>query len=183
MAATRTNIRDEAVQAKTGKTWSQWFKLLDRAGCETRTHKEIVAVLKAKHAGIGSWWQQMVTVAYEQARGLRDKHERPDGFSVSGSRTINVSVGKLYRAFKDGRARTRWLGETGLVVRKATENRSMRITWSDGSSSVSVNFYSKGRGRAQVSVNHDKLKNRTEANRLKMFWSERLDVLRESLQT
>ena len=34
-------------------------------------HKQIVALLYAKH-NVGPWWQQMVTVTYEQARGLID---------------------------------------------------------------------------------------------------------------
>jgi hypothetical protein len=34
-------IGDEAVRAKTGKTWSQWFDILDKAGAKRISHKEI----------------------------------------------------------------------------------------------------------------------------------------------
>lgn len=66
---------DAAVAAKTGKSWAQWFAVLDAAGANKMSHKEIVAYLRDNH-DIGSWWQQMVTVGYEQARGLREKHAR-----------------------------------------------------------------------------------------------------------
>ena len=36
------------------------------------SHQEIVRYLSTKH-DVGPWWQQMVTVTYEHASGLRDK--------------------------------------------------------------------------------------------------------------
>src|SRR5687768_2359813 len=68
-----TKVSDDAVAKSTGKTWDQWFKLLDKAGCAKMNHKEIVAVV-AKHFD-GPWWGQMVTVGYEQARGLRELNQ------------------------------------------------------------------------------------------------------------
>jgi 3-methyladenine DNA glycosylase/8-oxoguanine DNA glycosylase len=93
-AATKTKqtprMSDEAVESKTGKTWSGWFKHLDAAGAKKMSHQEIVAHLSEKH-GVGPWWQQMVAVTYEQARGLRDKHQKPEGYEISVSRTIDAS--------------------------------------------------------------------------------------------
>src|SRR4051794_10771179 len=93
-----TPIGDDAVAAKTGKTWAQWYKLLDAAGCRTKTHREIVAVVSEKY-DVGPWWRQMVTVGYERARGLRVKHQTAKGFSVSASKTVAVPIGKLYAAW------------------------------------------------------------------------------------
>lgn len=30
--------------------------------------------------GMSDWWCQMVAVAYERARGLRENHEKPGGW-------------------------------------------------------------------------------------------------------
>ena len=38
-------ISSDAVKKATGKTWPQWIKLLDAAGCRTMDHKQIVAVV------------------------------------------------------------------------------------------------------------------------------------------
>ena len=65
-----TRMSDAAVQASTGKIWKEWFAILDKAGARKMDHKQIVAYL-VKHHKVGPWWQQMVTVIYEQARGLR----------------------------------------------------------------------------------------------------------------
>src|SRR3972149_4551619 len=133
-------IGDDAVEAATGKNWKQWLVLLDKAGAKNKTHKEIVAVVRDRH-GIGPWWQQMVTVAYEQARGLRQKHERPQGFQISRSKTVAVPVSKLYAAWKDAKLRGRWLADGPLVVRKATPNRALRITWCGKTTSAGADFY------------------------------------------
>ena len=34
----------------------------------------------------------MIAVTYEQACGLRDKHEKPQGFEISVSRTIDAPI-------------------------------------------------------------------------------------------
>jgi len=174
-------IYSEAVKARTGKSWTQWFALLDKAKARTMTHKEIVAVLTKKH-GLGPWWQQMVTVTYEQGRGLRKQHERPDGYQISVSRTINVPVSMLYNAFANDKARHAWLAEDGVTVRKATANKSMRVTWNDVKTSLEINFYPKGEGKGQVVVQHSKLPNAKASATMKTYWGKALDRLRASLE-
>ncbi|HZS08815.1 MAG TPA: DUF4287 domain-containing protein [Blastocatellia bacterium] len=174
-------ISDEAVQAKTGKNWSQWFATLDKAGAAKMTHKEIAAHLAEKHQ-IGNWWCQMVAVTYEQARGLRDKHQKMDGYSVSGSRIVAVPVATLFRAWNDKRARNRWLPDVDLTIRRATENKSLRITWADGRTDLDVNLYEKGVGKSQVAVEHSKLKDAKHAAEMKAYWAGALDRLKAALE-
>lgn len=68
-AVTSQKISDEAVSARTGKTWGEWCKILDKARAKAMEHKEIVAILSKRYPKLGGWWTQMVTVGYEQARG------------------------------------------------------------------------------------------------------------------
>ena len=176
-----TGMSDAAIQAKTGKTWSQWFAILDKAGAKKMNHKQIVAYLNEQHA-LGRWWQQMVTVTYEQARGMREKHEKPEGYQISVSKTLNVPVAAAYKAWNDARSRNRWLAEKGMAIRKATPDKSMRITWPDGKTSVEVNFYPKGDGKSQVVVQHSKLPNAKEASAKKAYWSKKLEGLKAVLE-
>lgn len=175
-------MSDQAVQAKTGKTWDEWFAILDRAGAKKMSHQEIVAQL-VDHHSVGPWWQQMVTVTYEKARGLREDHQVSDGYQISRSRTLAVPVSELFKAWYDKRSRARWLQENGLIVRKSTADKSMRITWIDGKTSLEVNFCSKGQGKSQVSVQHSKLSDAAAAERMKSYWTESLDRLQTFLQT
>lgn len=43
-------IGDEAVKAKTGRTWHEWMDTLDKAGGRTRSHQQIAALLSERNA-------------------------------------------------------------------------------------------------------------------------------------
>jgi uncharacterized protein YndB with AHSA1/START domain len=174
-------ISDEAVKARTGKTWKEWFALLDAAGARKLDHKGIVACL-GKNSRMSGWWQQMVTVAYEQARGKRRKHEKPEGFEISASKTVAVPVAELFRAWNDARTRARWLSDRGLVIRKATPSKFMRLTWVDGKSRLDVNFYAKGARKSQASLQHGRLPNARAAENMKDFWQKELQRLKTLLE-
>jgi uncharacterized protein YndB with AHSA1/START domain len=173
-------MSDDAVQAKTGKTWKEWFAILDKAGAAKMNHQEIVKYLHANQ-GVGPWWQQMVTVTYEQARGLRDLHQKPKGYEISVSRTIDVPIAKAYKYIANEKTRTAWLGENGLVVRMATPNKIMHVTWSDGKTSVAIAFLPKG-DKTQVVAQHSKLPNAKASATLKAYWAKALDRLKAVLE-
>lgn len=174
-------MSDTAVQSKTGKTWKEWFAILDRAGAKKMTHQEIANHLYTKH-DVGPWWTQMVAVTYEQERGLRDKHQKPDGYSISASRTLSVPISKVFRSFANEKTRKSWLPETGLAVRTTTKDKSMRLTWHDGKSSLEVYFVPKGDDKSQVVVQHSKLPDAKTAAKMKVYWTNALSRLRDSLQ-
>jgi len=180
-AATKTakpspRIGDEAAKAKTGQTWNEWFKILDAAGGKTMNHQQLVARLNRQH-GIGPWWQQMIAVTFEQARGLRQKHEKPGGYEISVSRTIDVPLSKAFKAWTDEKARKKWL-PSNFKVRKATTNKSLRLTWEDEKTSVAVAFLPKGSGKCQVVAQHSKLSDANTAAKMKTFWGQALDRLK-----
>jgi uncharacterized protein YndB with AHSA1/START domain len=184
MARTRgiqPRMSDEAVRAKTGRTWTEWLAALERAGASKLTHQQIVAYLKGEHR-LSAWWCQMVTVTYEQAKGLRDKHEKPSGYEIGVSKTIAAPLSRLFRAWEDRKIRDKWLEDPGFVIRKATPGKSMRITWVDGKTSVDAGFYMKGDGKSQISVQHGRLGSAREAARLKTYWAEQLGKLKELLE-
>ncbi|HKQ75852.1 MAG TPA: hypothetical protein VJ810_19310 [Blastocatellia bacterium] len=174
-------ISDEAVAEKTGKTWEEWFVILDAAGAANMDHKGIVAVLSDQYQ-VSSWWRQMLTVGYEQARGLRQKHEKPDGYEVSVSKTINVPLAVLFNAWGNEKERARWFPRRKITVRKATSNKSLRLTWEGDKSSVDINFYSKGDEKSQVTCQHHKLPNQEDVGLMREFWAKTLQSLKERLE-
>jgi uncharacterized protein YndB with AHSA1/START domain len=178
---TAPRMSDDAVKAKTGRTWKQWFAILDKAGAKKMSHQEIVKYLHTEQA-VGPWWQQMVTVAYEQARGLRKQHERPNGYQISVSRTVNVPVASLYKAFASDKARHSWLADDGLEVRTTQANKSIRGAWNEVKTSLEISFLPKGKDKSQVVVTHSKLPNAQASKTMKAFWGKALDRLRESLE-
>ncbi len=175
-------ISSGAVEKATGRNWSAWCKALDKDKASKMSHKEIAALVGAKH-GVGDWWCQMVTVGYEQAKGLRVKHQVADGFSASVSRTYPVSMKVAYAAVSDARQRTKWLKDE-LSVTTATPHKSVRIAWNDGTR-VAIGFYDKtgksGTPKTQIAFQHEKLKSADDVTRVKRMWASRLDALGRAL--
>jgi len=171
---------DAAVRKATGKPMRHWFALLDRAGAKAMDHGAIAAIL-GKARGVSGWWQQMITVAYERARGLRKKYETSTGFTAGSSKTVAASVDQLYEAWMDEATQRSWLGVPAPDVRTAQPGHSLRLTWHDGSW-VIVGFTDKGDGKSQVTVSHERLPNARAANKYRAFWKEALARLQEMLE-
>jgi uncharacterized protein YndB with AHSA1/START domain len=174
-------VSDEAVRAKTGKSWSEWLAVLDGAGAADMDHPAIAKYL-FNEFGVSDWWSQMVTVGYEQARGRRRVHERARGFQINRSKTMEVSAARAFKAWSEAAIRKRWLPGRDLKVRKATRNKSIRSTWSADGSDVTVDFVAKGHGKVQVVVQHSRLSDPKHAERMKEFWSAALGRLKAHLE-
>jgi len=177
-----SGVGDDAVRAGSGHSWTEWFALLDTAGAHTWKHKDIAAYLYDELECPG-WWNQIVAVGYEQARGLRAKNETASGFQVSCSRTIAAPVSAAWAAWSQEPQRRRWLGAAAMAVRKSTPEKTMRISWEDGASSVEVYFFPKGTGRSQVNVQHRKLGSAKDVAAMRGFWSGALERLRRQLES
>jgi hypothetical protein len=172
---------DEAVRRRTGRGWQEWFEILDRAGAKEMDHKSMVAYLKENHA-ISPWWQQQVTVTYEQERGLRKVHQMADGYQISRSKTINVPLSDLYTAWEGEGRRDRWLGEASFEVRTTRTYKSMSLLWDQPGGIVDVSFSSKGASKSQLTVQHSKLKSPQLAEEMKIYWAEALQDLKAYLE-
>jgi hypothetical protein len=174
--AKRAGRSDEVVKANTGCDWNRWVKALDHVKAYEWSHRDIARYIQEKYQ-VPGWWTQTITVGYERIKGLRAIGQRRDGaYEVNKSRTYPVPLARLYRGFSDRRNRAKWLPGVDLTVHTATKDKSMRITWPDGTTVV-VGFLAKGSGKSSVQVQHGKLAGKAAAERVKVFWGERLDAL------
>jgi uncharacterized protein YndB with AHSA1/START domain len=174
---------DEAIRRRTGRGWEEWFDLLDEWGAAERPHREIARWV-AEQQGVAplAWGAQAVAVGYERARGLRAVGEHADGFAITASKTVAVPVDRLYEAFVDESLRERWLPDGELRERTATKPRSARFDWGDGETRVSVTFIAKDKAKSTAALQHARLADAEEAERMKAFWRERIAALKEVLE-
>jgi hypothetical protein len=175
-------MSDARLKEKTGCTWERWVWALDEVNAQAWPHPEIARYVHEKYK-VPGWWAQTVTVGYERIRGLREKGQRRSGsWEAARSKTIAASVGTMFKAFKQPRLRSAWLPGLKVVVRTSVPNKSLRLTWEDGSS-VEVYLVAKARSRGQVAIQHSRLPNRETANRMKAFWAEHLEALATQLES
>jgi uncharacterized protein YndB with AHSA1/START domain len=174
---------DKAIRERTGRGWEEWFELLDEWGAAGRTHREIARWIAAQQ-GIEplAWNAQAVAGSYELARGLRAVGEKPDGFAITTSKTMAVPVERLYGAFVEESLRERWLPDGELRERTATNPKSARFDWGDSQTRVNVTFLAKGEAKSTVALEHRRLADGDEAERMKAYWRERFAALKEMLE-
>jgi uncharacterized protein YndB with AHSA1/START domain len=181
--APRLATSDESIRRRTGRGWEEWFEMLDDWGAAERTHREIARWVAAEQ-GVEplAWNAQAVSGSYELARGLRAVGEKPDGFAITASRTVAVPVDRLYEAFVDESLRERWLPDGELRERTATKPKSARFDWGDGDTRVIVGFSAKDEAKSTVALEHARLADAEEAERMKAYWRDRVATLKEVLE-
>jgi hypothetical protein len=169
-------MSDEAVAAKTGRTWREWTAVLDDLGATEMSHRDIARWVSTNH-DFGGWWSQTVTVGYERIRGLRDIGQGRDGTYRAGkTRTLPFGEAEVRRVLDDDSARTRWLGRHDVTPRAGRRSGAFRLSFPDGSK-AEIRLTAKGAARTQVSVEHGGLESADDASTRKELWSERLAAL------
>ncbi len=204
--AADAKISDEAVETRTGRSWSQWFRILNRWGAAAKGHKATAAWLHESR-DLSPWWAQMVTVQYEREQGLRDKHQKPDGYSISVSRLVAASAPKAFDALSRPADLSRWFtrgaranvevggsysngdGDRGRFLAVARPRR-LRMTWENEKHApgsiveFAITTASGAKGpRARVEATHSRLATKRDAEKMKAAWSWALDSLRSYLET
>ena len=104
-------MSNEAVNRTTGRDWDAWLQFLDGLGARDMDHKGIVALLAGPGQLANGWWQQMVAVGYEQARGLRVVGQTSEGaFQIGVQRTLPIPADVAWSLITESPGRAIWLG-------------------------------------------------------------------------
>jgi hypothetical protein len=173
------SMSDASVKARTGRDWADWFGLLDKAGATKLDHTAITNLLHSKH-GVPGWWCQMVTVEYERARGLRQRHETAHGFSVAISKTVATRLSGLYAATANASQRKKWFPKGAFEPSSQTRNKYFRGAWNENAR-LEIGFYAKGEDKAQIAVQVNKLAKKSDVERERKAWKAALSKLQTML--
>ena len=174
---------DKLVKAKTGRTWPEWFSILDRAGARKLRYIDTANMLFSKHK-LNMWWCQAVAKEYARKHGLRESYETCTGdFSSSVSRTFACGVREIYAAWQDNKARRSWLKGDSFEASSGQPDKTLRGKWDSNASRLEIRFYPKGAGKTQVVVDHMRMDTSKEAIAMKTFWAENLERLRERVES
>ena len=179
----RLATSDEKIRQRTGRSWEQWFAILDDWGAAERSHLDTARWL-AEQQGLDplAWNVQAIASSYELARGLRVAGEKDDGFAITVSRTVAVDVERLYDAFAEESLRERWLPDGELSPRTARRPKSARFDWGAGGTRVNVTFLATPQAKSTVALAHRRLPTAADADRMRAYWRQRLDALKRALE-
>ena len=183
--ATRTrasvpSLSNAVVKARTGRDWSGWFRMLDRAGASRLGHRQIAEILSSRHH-VPGWWCQMVTVEYERARGLRARHQSASGYSVSVSRTLATRLGNVYSATARPGQRRKWFPRGAFEASSQTRDKYFRGRWKQNAR-LEIGFYARGAGKSQIAVQVSRLPRRGDVEPVRHAWQGALGKLKALLE-
>jgi len=175
--AAEPQMSDAAILKGTGRDWDAWVALLDAWGGRDRDHTTIARHVAEAH-GIDGWWAQAVTVGYERIAGLRAANQRPDGYSMSASKTVPVPVGSLFALFVDDEEREAWLGPGVLRLRTSVPGKSARfdVLDEDGDGILAATFVDKA-AKSAVQLQLNGIPDEETLAERKALWKARLATL------
>jgi hypothetical protein len=175
---------DEALRTATGKDWSEWLAVLDAAGAMKTglDHERIWDLAMQSLPEKAGWWGQMISVGYERARGLREKHESCNGeFQATLSKTFPVPLFAAFAAWADAHLRGQWLDAPELSFTKLNVGKNIRARWPDGAR-LDIRFNATGPDKCQIVVDTMKLDDNAAVQRAKAFWQAQFERLQHYLE-
>jgi hypothetical protein len=182
LASAKELASDEKMREATGRDWEAWLSILDRWGARDRKHGETVDFLIGEHR-VPGWYAQAITTGYERARGLRLKHQQPDGFTVYASKTVGVPIEVLFEAFIEEPTRRQWLSDGSMSLRTSQPLKVARFDWGGGPTRVLVTFEEKGPSKSAAYVSHERLPDAGTAETAKALWKKRVAALKSFLES
>ena len=162
-------LSDEAILRGSGRTWDEWFALLDGWRATEHTHTEIARHVQ-EDLGTNGWYAQSVTVGYERARGLRAVNQNASGYSVNASRTVPVPIEQLFDAFLEEFAPI-------LRVRTSRPPKSARFDFVADRTRVLVGFTERSPAKSSVALSHTGLADAQAVEAARSMWRENLSRL------
>jgi uncharacterized protein YndB with AHSA1/START domain len=193
-------ISDASVQAATGHTLEQWFKLIDKQGGAALGRRAIGEWLYEMKVAI--WWAATITIEYEIARGQLEKDGKPRGYTICATKSIKAEAARVYAGFADNAALDAWFGKGNQIeckdggswvnadgnkalVKKVNPGKTIRLSWEDAGltmpTPVEVKFQGTP-GKCTVMVTIDRLQTRAEADGYRKAWGLALDQLKVSIE-
>ena len=199
-------VTEAACKKGTGRTLKEWFAALDGRPDLNRKRREAVSwiydSLGAKSTEV--WWPTTIWVEYERAHKVVHKKDgRAEGYNICSTKTIAAQVADVYAAWTDAGALAQWFGtkvqvdvtdggkwadgdgNSGEYLRVRL-NKDLRFTFhhadAEAPTLVDVMVADKGKGKTGLTLTHQRIQNRREADGLRHAWSQAFDRLKQHLE-
>ena len=193
-------VSDEACKASTGKTMAEWFAALEAHGTGGGRRDVIQWLYDEMGRGKDTWWATTVWVEWERQQGIVNKKDGlGEGYNICSTKTISATPEQVYEAWTSA-SNSGWLGagvaaeggqfvddggNTGTWVR-LRPGKDVRVNWTSAGvetpTMVDAAFADKGGGKTGITVTHNRIQTREEADGLRAAWAAALDALKNQLE-
>lgn len=190
-------VTDEACQAATGRTITQWIEALEGQGAACKTRRDAISWLVSQMEK-EFWWPTTIWVEMERRKGIVKKDGRGEGYNICSTKTVSAPVSAVYAAFATP-GELSWLGgavesdhsikssegHVGTATR-VRQDKDLRYVWqtkgSPDPTEVDVMLAEKA-GKTGITLSHSRIQTRDEADGLRRAWGEALTKLKQQLES
>lgn len=171
--------------ATTGRSFDEWFDILDKAGAEDWPHWRIMRYLAGKRKN-DEWWASAVAKAYERARGL-DAASGPS-FNARVTKTLDAPLDVAWLLVDDEDERRSWL-DVELEECSRPSETSLISQLADGSRvTIALREATPGNpGQTRATITHSGVPKEDALAETKAFWRSALarlaDIVAEERET
>lgn len=187
---TKGMVSEDKTIEKTGHGFEHWFAVLDRFDLKAKGHTAAAKHLGQEH-GVGAWYAQAITIAYERAHGLRKPNQQVTGrFQASVSRVLPSDTRTTASAFSQRAARQRWLADDALATKldevlstkrlraRADGSYRLRFEWDGASVELRIDPHD---ARSRIVADTTELPNEDALAEHRERWKRGLEALRRHL--
>ncbi len=189
-------VTEEACQAATGRTIASWIEALEGQGDSCKSRRDAINWLVPQMKK-DFWWATTVWVEMERRKSIVKKDGRGEGYNICSTKTVNAPVSKVFAAFA-GPGDLAWFGgkveadhslkssegHSGQATR-CRQDKDLRYVWQTAGmpdpTEVDVMFAEKA-GKTGITLNHNRIQTREEADGLRRAWGEALSRLKSELE-
>lgn len=195
-------VTSASVKKHTQKDWDEWVKTLNRKSYQSKTHQNLVQILK-KEFKLTPWWQQVVARGYQIAIGVRDPNATLKGtFTTTATISLSVSAKEIFKFMTTPEGQLLWLKPLYPITLKSKETfeceggvfgefrtvsspAKIRFTWIDEDwlkkSTVNIFLYSKPKKKTMIVINHNDLPTMKAKLQMHQRWRTAVDSIAEAL--
>lgn len=180
-AHSRSSSMNKQLVATTGRSFDDWFDILDNAGAESWPHWRIKRYLGGKRKN-DEWWASAVAEAYERARGFNPARS---AYSARATKTIHASVKEVWKLIDNEDERRAWL-DIELEERSRQTPSALYCELADGSK-VTISLRENTSSASNktkttlVTIRHSGLANEASLDETKAFWRSALATLADTV--
>jgi uncharacterized protein YndB with AHSA1/START domain len=199
-------LDDVSCKAATGKSYADWFALLDSVDALKKGRRESVHVLyntMGNNNNVDGWWATTIYVAYEAHKGIVKKDGHAEGYTICVTKSIGAPVSKTYGVWTSAQGFAELFGDGGTqelveggsirckggckgAFKRIRPDKDLRFTWEHPGCTmpmvVDVTF-EDNKGKTMMNVMTSRIQTRGEADGLRDAWAGALAKLKVLAET
>jgi len=191
---------DAAIKKDTGKSFKEWFAILDAAGGPSLGRRELsLHFSKIEPKAMLVKWGPSINFEYEKKHGVVEKDGRPKGYTICITKSIAAPPAAVYAVVEDGKSWKKWFGtnakadvkeggryscddgDQGTFTR-VRKDKDLRMTVENprhaGVDPYDIVFQSAPKEKTTLMVTINRIQSRELADELRDSWTVAFDQLK-----